>query len=263
MIDLPKDEAREAWKRQAADRAAWHATLKEPIAELARLAKIPADQEVPYCRWPYGRLVSRLPSCLSAFEGRIYSLLRGARQTALFRAATRGWNDDRPIKEVERALRAAYAAVRALSEQQRGLFEQAADIRLSCNEALEYASFPEGSTLIILEALVEASSTMTGRSPTFAPRDGRGRPAGTVGDWQFRTVLGALWQATNECGGNLTFSCKGNEGYGTMVEALEILSPLLPTGFIPRKLPAKTIERVKATLHTEVYWGFPSSESGP
>jgi hypothetical protein len=108
--------------------------------------------------------------------------------------------------------------------------------------------------------LAEAFAVVTGRSQASAPRKA-GRTKGAVGDWQFRCLVGTLWQIVNECGGELTFSCKENRGSGTMVEALGILRPLLPAGFIPNCPSAKTIERVKATLTTEVYPGFNSANS--
>jgi hypothetical protein len=226
------------------------------IARLATLAKIPADQERPYCRLAWKRY-RPVVSCLAEFQGRMFGLLLGARQTALFRAKARGWADNRPVREAERAVRTACDAVRALSEPQRALFEKAFSVAAVGEELIEYDVAPGRAGLAMLEMLVEAFAVITGRSPTFELRGDRGgRPKGTVGNWQFRNFVGALWQVANECGGTLSFSCKENRGSGTMVEALEILRPLVPPDLIPLRPSAKTIESVKATLHTEIYWGF-------
>ena len=149
------------------------------VAELARLARIPADREVPYCRvgWPPRR--GQPPfSCLEAFCGRVHSMLWGARQVAYFRAKAREWNDGRSIREAERAVRTACDAVRALSEPQRTVFENVFRITAVCNELMEDDVAPGAAGLAMLEALVEAFAVVTGRSPTFEARGGRGRPKG-------------------------------------------------------------------------------------
>jgi hypothetical protein len=201
-------------------------------AELARIAKIP----------PYAR---------KRFDADVFFLLIGASQTASFREVARKWNDDRPVREAEKAVRAAHDTVRALGEPQRAVFEEAFRAVCECNEIVADGTFDEAPTEVgarILAGMVEAFARITGKSPDFEPGGGRGRPKGTVGNWQFQHLVELLWRAVNEYGGELTFGCKENVGSGTMMDALEILRPLLPPSLMPRHLPAKTIERVRATL---------------
>jgi hypothetical protein len=46
-----------------------------------------------------------------------------------------------------------------------------------------------------------------------------------------------------------------------MIDALEILRPVLPPGLIPSELPAKSIEQVKKTLKVKTYLGFDYMQS--
>jgi len=52
-----------------------------------------------------------------------------------------------------------------------------------------------------------------------------------------------LWDV-RAAGGRLTLD--KNSGKGTLPETLELLSPHLPPGFIPRVLPLSTLARMKA-----------------
>jgi hypothetical protein len=210
----------------------------DATAELARRAKIP---------------VGVFPK----FSGDISRLLWGATQVASFQQ-----RDDELIK-AEDAVRAAYDAVRSLSKPQRAVLEDAffvstyfvstfeggADTELELDEI-------ENAGLMVLRAWVRAFAMITGSSPDFAIRKGRGRPAETIRNWQLQQFVGSLWSIVRKYGGDLSYSCKENRGTGEMVEVLNIFRPLLPKGLIPNVLPAKTIQRVKHTLRNKTYDGF-------
>jgi hypothetical protein len=229
--------------REEAAKAAWEAArlakqekFRTIEAELARIAKIPAGSVGKFSIW---------------------NLLVGVEQVASFRAAARKWEDDKRVIEAEKTVRAAYAAVRALSPLQQTVFDEALRAICECNEIVGEAGgtydddeFPPREVGIrLLAAMVEAFARITGKSPTFELRRGRGRRKGAIGGWQFQHFVEELWRTVNEHGGKLTFSCKDNKGSGSMVDALETLRPLLPQGFIPKQLPAKTIGRIKSSLN--------------
>jgi hypothetical protein len=213
------------------------------IAELARRAKIPAASS-------------------QAFSSEILMLLLGAVQVASFRQQV-------DVTKAEKAVRAAYDAVRAMSNQQQALLEDAFYIAAYREMAWSGDGTGDLSDLglenagtAMLRAWVRAFAMVTGRSPDFAVRKGRGRPEETIRNWQLQQFVGYLWSVVREYGGDLSFSCKENRGTGEMVEVLKIFRPLLPKGLIPTVLPAKTIERVKGTLGTKKYEPFGFIASG-
>ena len=168
----------------------------EALAEIARLAKIPTINS-------------------QRFSSSVFMMLAGAEQTAGFLAAARELNDD-SLKKAEAAIRSAYDAVRALKAPQRSLFEKAFLVAGGCRELLN-EDVPPGDLLGlgVLEALVAAFASLTNKSPSFEPRGGSRRPRGTIGRWQFRELVGCLWQTVNKYEGELSFSCKENKGSGT------------------------------------------------
>jgi|SRR5262245_25262958 len=208
----------------------------DATAELARRAKISAANS-------------------KKFHSEILGLLLGATQVASFRERI-------DVTKAEKAVRAAYAAVRALDDQQRVLLEDAFYVA-ACRET-EGDGYGgdlsdlglENAGIAMLRAWVRAFAMVTGRSPDFAARKGRGRPKETIGNWQLQQLVGCLWSIVRKYGGDLSFSCKENRGAGEMIEVLKIFRPLLPKGLIPPALPAKTIERVKGTLATKKYQQF-------
>jgi hypothetical protein len=70
----------------------------------------------------------------------------------------------------------------------------------------------------------------------------RGRPAGTIKYWPLRAFVEELYEATLSFRGKLSFSPK-NGASGSLVRALRLIEPSLPNGFLPKVLPAKSIER--------------------
>jgi hypothetical protein len=74
----------------------------------------------------------------------------------------------------------------------------------------------------------------------------RGRPLGTVTNRPFRVFVLKLHQNARSCDGKLTFDRKKEAG--TLIQALELIRPCLPDGFIPNHLPYTTIERILSPL---------------
>jgi hypothetical protein len=207
----------------------------DATAELARRAKIPAANS-------------------KKFHGEILGLLIGATQVASFRERI-------DVTKAEKAVRAAYAAVRALGDQQRVLLEDAFYVaayrEMWGGDGYDLSDLGlENAGIVMLRAWVRAFAMVTGRSPDFAARKGRGRPEETIRNWQLQQFVGRLWSIVRKYGGDLSFSCKENRGTGEMVEILEMYRPLLPKGLIPIALPVKTIERIKRTLGTKKYEDF-------
>jgi hypothetical protein len=209
------------------------------IAAIAHLAKIPSDE-------------------LSFFSGAVHSLLIGAWQSSEFRLKAHERKGAALVKKAETHVRAAYDALRAFSPHQRDVFERA--FLVACSYKGFDVEFdvenapPPGFGM--LEAMVEALACITGKSSTFEPSEG-GRRKKTFQDGPFRQFVGVLWQTVREFNGELSFSCNANKGTGTMVDALNVLRPLLPR-LIPLALDqkAKTIDRIKRSLKTETYERF-------
>src|SRR5262249_18863890 len=138
--------------------------------ELARRAKIPIANSKKFC-------------------GEIMSLLMGATQVASFREQV-------DVTKAEKAVRAAYAAVRALGDQQRVLLEDAFFVASGTAWSGDGCGDPSDLGLegiAMLRAWVRAFAMVTGRSPDFAARKGRGRPEETIGNWQLQQFVGCLW----------------------------------------------------------------------
>jgi hypothetical protein len=72
----------------------------------------------------------------------------------------------------------------------------------------------------------------------------RGRPAGTITNRMFKSFVGDLLWAAEACGGRLTF--EKNIKKGTLIDAINILTPCLPDGFVPRVLSGSTLQRIKS-----------------
>jgi len=74
----------------------------------------------------------------------------------------------------------------------------------------------------------------------------RGRRAGTIKNRNFQIFVGDVLRAAEACGGRL--GLEKNIGKGSLVEAITILTPCLPKGFVPTPLPLSTLQRVKSNL---------------
>lgn len=62
-------------------------------------------------------------------------------------------------------------------------------------------------------------------------------------DWVFQHFVDVLLSTTAFSGGRLTL--EKNIRRGSLIEALNALATYLPDGFIPRSMPATTLQRLK------------------
>jgi hypothetical protein len=70
----------------------------------------------------------------------------------------------------------------------------------------------------------------------------RGRRPGTVKNRRFRVFLRKLRDAAKAYGGRL--GLQKNTPEGALLEAIDILAPHLPDGFVPKRLSASTLQRI-------------------
>jgi hypothetical protein len=85
-----------------------------------------------------------------------------------------------------------------------------------------------------------------GSEPTRPQAHRRGRRSGTVKNRAFQIFVRGLFLAAETADGRYTL--EKNIGKGTVSEAIEILTPCLPDGFMPKNLPFSTLQRIKSTL---------------
>jgi hypothetical protein len=72
----------------------------------------------------------------------------------------------------------------------------------------------------------------------------RGRPRGRVKNREFQVFVRGLFLAAQRAGGRYTLEKNIREG--TVIEAINILAPYLPDGFVPKNLPFSTLQRIKS-----------------
>jgi hypothetical protein len=70
-----------------------------------------------------------------------------------------------------------------------------------------------------------------------------GRRPGSIKRSIFQDFVFDLWLSTRVAGGRLSF--ERNTPQGTMTQALKALAPHLPEGFVPKALPAPTLQKLK------------------
>ena len=96
--------------------------------------------------------------------------------------------------------------------------------------------------------IADLSCLVTGkprpRYPSQLPESpAPGRRSGTVKNWIFQNFVRDLLISATEASGRLTL--EKNIGRGTLIEAIKILEPYLPTSLVPRPLPVSTLQRIK------------------
>jgi hypothetical protein len=159
----------------------------------------------------------------------------------------RNFQKREPLLKATRAVRAAKEAILALDKRDQ------AELRRVLICEVPFPAAP-GFHRMYAERLVKeawnhwpdrlliALSEWTGSNPFTAPSKGRkGRRDGAVGHWHLQRFVERLWVMANTHGGNFYADHKRPDG-GTMIKALRLLAPILPTGFIPNELPVSTIE---------------------
>jgi hypothetical protein len=72
----------------------------------------------------------------------------------------------------------------------------------------------------------------------------RGRRRGTVKNPRFRVFLRKLRSAAKASGGTLGLQKNIAKGKGPLLDAIKIVAPHLPDGFVPERLSASTLQRI-------------------
>jgi hypothetical protein len=91
-------------------------------------------------------------------------------------------------------------------------------------------------------------SLVAGKPPPRLPSQpweptGVGRRSGAVKDWIFQNFVWDLLLSTSTAGGRLKL--EKNIRKGSLIEAIKMLAPNLPDGFVPDPLPGSTLQRLK------------------
>jgi hypothetical protein len=76
-------------------------------------------------------------------------------------------------------------------------------------------------------------------------RPARGGLSDPVGPGSFTQFVIRLWWDITAAGGRLTLDKNNRPHPGTLADALELMRPYLPPGFIPNVLPLSTLERIR------------------
>jgi hypothetical protein len=159
------------------------------------------------------------------------------------------------VLKAAKALRAASAALEAFGKEGGSLVILLA--RAACPAAFHHprvaaddkwlASLKaaDDEWLASLRTVMFGLSALAGVSPFTANRSKRGRPAGSRNDWLLSAFVTALHQRAVDGGGEFTASHKDGKGYGTIFEALELLRPHLPEGFLRTNAVQAIVSAVK------------------
>ena len=165
-------------------------------------------------------------------------------------------------RSAERAIRAANEAILALDKEDQARLARATRevfpgiveaLHRTTVDGMDPARFSTAAIFCYIEErliwiwadnLLLKLSEMTGSNPDSLPPagNGRGRRKHTVANWHMQAFVAYVWQIAKAHGGNFYADRKGKGG-GTMIRALRLLAPLLPSGFVPNVLPQRTIEK--------------------
>jgi hypothetical protein len=158
----------------------------------------------------------------------------------------RGAKLSKAYLDLERSIRAAYVATNKLTKGEMDYLEHAMQEQWR-SMARPNSRAGRAISLMIgalgwrhtLSGMVKTCTRLTGKNPY--PNGSRGRRSGDITDYPLRSFITGLAVTFMDTGGHLTLDVKGQRG--TWVEALNMLRPLLPKGFIPIAPPLSTIER--------------------
>jgi hypothetical protein len=128
-------------------------------------------------------------------------------------------------KSLSRAIDALRAAKQALADLDEELREAGRELILRTE--LEITQF--------LACMGEESG------PARRRADGRGRRPGRV-NWMFAAFVVKMGRAASAAGGRL--GLQKNIKKGPLLEAIKILAPHLPDGFVPKNMSASTLQRI-------------------
>ena len=140
---------------------------------------------------------------------------------------------DEALLEAERRLRSAQDAIMALSEEQRGR------IGLGMHEG----DWTEWTRRI--PKMLESIAEFTGSAPYRPNEPSRRGPKRERSHLALRKLVRDLWSIAQAHGGDFTLWADRGGAKGTMVEALHLLKPVLPPGFVPHVIPHTTLNRLR------------------
>jgi hypothetical protein len=139
-----------------------------------------------------------------------------------------------------KALRQANNAVRAL--------DQYTSIPMIRSHSIPYDILRHWRQ--ILEEVTEGLCAIANISPIIPGEPGmkrkRGKPKGSRTDWRLSSFVEMLAVVTMECGGKLGASNSAIKSYGEMFEALDLLRPHLPEGFLRTNAAQAIVDAVKS-----------------
>lgn len=154
-------------------------------------------------------------------------------------------------ESLARAALALYDEIGNLNERERSLIERILEgkakfifDRISNEEINEGINGLEEAAyqLALLSSLVTGKPGP--RLPSQPPDPpGAGRRSGTVEHWAFQNFVYDLLISTTVADGGLTLSRTNRTG--SLIKAINALTPYLPDHFVPTPLPIRTLQRIK------------------
>jgi hypothetical protein len=203
------------------------------------------DYEVPEQRahersWFIGeRLRLELPRLTDLARVPPESIKRDYFRRAVLHVVLDAW-DNYDLREAASQLRTKKAALSRVVAKLRSAKRAFVDLDKHDREALRG---PISEVESQIDLLLE---WMLGEPEPVKPQaHRRGRTAGTIKNRIFITFVGGLLWAAETCGRELTLD-KRHPPAGTLIEAIKILTPCLPDGFVPKALPGSTLQRIKS-----------------
>jgi hypothetical protein len=163
---------------------------------------------------------------------------RGRFRVAVLDVVLDAWQND-DVREAALRLRSTNAALSRAMTALRSAKRALVDLDKNDREALWW---PISEVERGIDRFFE---WVLGEAERVRPKaHGRGRRAGTVKNRMFQIFVWDLLQAAEACGGKL--GLEKNIGKGALIEAINILTPCLPKGFVPTPLPLSTLQRIKS-----------------
>jgi hypothetical protein len=157
---------------------------------------------------------------------------------------------DEAMLRVEAVLRAAQDAILALSEEQR------MQVRAEVRNNLLTARNPELALSLrwdrVIPDILEGIGKITGSAP-YRPTDPgrRGPKQKERMSVKLRDFIRGMWSSAEAHGGGFTVTSQfdlvgsGTHAVGTLVDALRLLEPVLPPGFVSNLPSASTLNRCR------------------
>jgi hypothetical protein len=147
------------------------------------------------------------------------------------------------VEDAASAIRTARNKIDSLNQEQKLAFAEAfVSVTPAWFERHLDEIAPDGNydkvVIDFVGLLDDAFGVMLGRSPEHSPSSRRGRPRGSLSEWRLRYFIRELVESVEEFSGTLPFGKIGqtNKAQGRLVEALVMLKPLLPRGFVSPRI---------------------------